>query len=42
MVIAEPTSSLEVILPNGIKLYIKSEADVNKAGALIQLLGGMR
>jgi hypothetical protein len=42
MVITEPTSSLEVILPSGIKLYIKSEADVNKAGALIQFLGGLR
>ena len=42
MVITEPTSSLEVILPSGIKLYIKSEADVNKAGGLIQWLGGVR
>ena len=41
-VITEPNSHLEVILPSGIKLYIKSEADINKAGALIQLLGGAR
>jgi hypothetical protein len=37
---AEPASCLEVILPTGIKLYIKTEADLSKASALIQLLGG--
>lgn len=41
-VIAEPASCLEVILPTGIKLYIKSEADISKASKLIQLLGGAR
>lgn len=41
-VIAEPDSSLEVILPTGIKLYIKREGDISKASALIQLLGGAR
>lgn len=40
--IAEPTSCLEVILPGGIKLYIKSDADIGKATMLIQLLGGVR
>lgn len=38
--IAESTSCLEVILPTGIKLYIKTEADIGKASSLIQLLGG--
>ena len=38
--IAESASCLEVILPTGIKLYIKEAADITKAGALIQLLGG--
>lgn len=38
--IAETASCLEVILPTGIKLYIKEAADIRKAGALIQLLGG--
>lgn len=38
--IAETASYLEVILPTGIKLQIKSLADVGKASALIQLLGG--
>ena len=38
--ITETASGLEVILPTGIKLYIKEEADVSKASALIQLLGG--
>ena len=42
MAISEPSSNLEVILPSGVKLYIKSEADINKAGALIRLLGGIR
>jgi hypothetical protein len=37
---AEAGSCLEVILPTGIKLYIKEAADITKAGALIQLLGG--
>jgi hypothetical protein len=40
--IAEPASCLEVILPTGIKLHIKVEADISKASALIQLLGGVR
>jgi len=35
-------SCLEVILPTGIKLYIKAEADISKASALIQLLSGAR
>jgi hypothetical protein len=35
-------SCLEVILPTGIKLYIKEEADISKASALIQRLGGVR
>jgi hypothetical protein len=39
---AAPASCLEVILPTGIKLYIKAEADIIKASALIQLLGGAR
>ena len=34
--IAEPSSCLDT----GIKLYIKDEADISKASALIQLLGG--
>jgi hypothetical protein len=37
---AEAVSCLEVLLPTGIKLYIKEAADITKAGALIQLLGG--
>ena len=40
--IAEPESCLEVILPTGIKLYLKEEADISKASALIQLLGRAR
>ncbi len=40
--ITEPDSSLEVILPTGIKFYIKTESDISKACALIQLLGGAR
>lgn len=40
--VAEPSSYLEVILPTGIKLHIKTEADISKASALIQLLGGVR
>ncbi|BCA94335.1 hypothetical protein TUM19329_24880 [Legionella antarctica] len=39
---AAPTSCLEVILPTGIKLHIKTEADISKASALIQLLGDAR
>lgn len=38
--IAEPASCLEVILPSGIKLYIKSDTDISKACAFIQRLGG--
>lgn len=38
--ISEPASCLEIILPTGIKLYIKEEADISKASKLIQLLGG--
>lgn len=41
-VINDPSSSLEVVLPTGIKLHIKTDADIAKAGALIQLLGGAR
>jgi hypothetical protein len=40
--IAEPDSGLEVILPTGIKLYIKVEADISKASELIHLLGVSR
>jgi hypothetical protein len=40
--IAETASCLEVLLPTGIKLYIKSDADISKATMLIQLLGGAR
>lgn len=40
--VTEPLSYLEVILPTGIKLHIKSEADITKASALIQLLGVAR
>lgn len=40
LLIAEASSCLEVILPTGIKLYIKETADIRKAGALIHLLGG--
>ena len=40
--IAEPDSGLEVILPTGIKLYIKAEADISKACGLIHLLGVAR
>jgi hypothetical protein len=39
---AAPASCLEVILPTGIKLHIKTEADICKASALIQLLSGAR
>lgn len=39
-VITELTSCLEVVLHTGIKLHIKTEADITKAGALIKLLGG--
>ena len=35
-------STLEVLLPTGIKLYIKTEADLSKASALIHLLGDTR
>lgn len=40
-----PTTSevpprLEVVMPTGVKLYIKTETDISKAGALIKLLGG--
>ena len=35
-----PVSYLEVILPTGIKLHIKSDADISKASRLIQLLEG--
>jgi hypothetical protein len=41
-IIAESNSNLEVILPSGIKLYIKSESDISKAYALIERLGGAR
>ena len=37
---AAPLSCLEVILPTGIKLHIKSDADISKAAMLIQRLGG--
>ena len=37
---AAPVSCFEVILPAGIKLHIKSDADISKASRLIQLLGG--
>ena len=41
-VIAVPAPCLEVILPSGIKLHIKEEADISKASMLIHLLGGAR
>ena len=37
-----PNSALEVSLPTGIKLYIKTKEDISKAYSLIQLLGGAR
>lgn len=37
-----PDSGLEVTLPTGIKLCIKTEGDIRKASALIQLLGGVQ
>ena len=40
--ITKPDSGLEVILPTGIKLYIKAEADISKASELIHLLGVAR
>lgn len=36
---ATPTSSLEVILPTGVRLYIKAESEISHAVALIKLLG---
>lgn len=39
-ILIEPQSSLEVILPTGIKLHIKRESDISKACGLIKLLGG--
>ena len=41
-IIGEPDSGLEVVLPSGIKLYIKIDADIKKACGLIQLLGVAR
>lgn len=38
--ISELPSRLEVVMPTGVKLYIKTESDISKAGALIKLLGG--
>jgi len=35
----EPPSMLEVLMPTGVKIYIKTDADVNKASALIKRLG---
>ena len=40
--IVEPESCLEIILPAGIKLYIKSDTDIGKACTFIHLLGGTR
>ena len=40
--ISEPDLGLEVTLPTGIKLCIKTDVDIRKASALIQLLGGAR
>ena len=40
--IHEPESCLEVILPTGIKLHIKSDADIVKACTLIHLLCSAR
>lgn len=39
-VISDEFSCLEVILPTGIKLRIKTQADISKASRLIQLLDG--
>ena len=41
-VISVAVSCLEVILHTGIKLRIKTEADISKASMLIQLLGGVQ
>tara|TARA_B110001454_G_scaffold211758_1_gene227785 strand:+ start:242 stop:580 length:339 start_codon:yes stop_codon:yes gene_type:complete len=40
--ISQPDLGLEVTLPTGIKLCIKTELDIRKASALIHLLGGAR
>lgn len=37
-----PESTLEVLLPTGVKLYLKNEIDINLASALIQRLGDAR
>lgn len=38
----ERPKSLEVLLPGGIKIYINSDSDINRADRLIRLLGGAR
>jgi len=40
--VSDSLSCLEVVLPTGIKLHIKSDTDIGRAGALIQLLGAAR
>lgn len=37
--VSESAPRLEVVMPTGVKLYIKTESDISKAGALIKLLG---
>lgn len=37
--IVEASPGLEVVLPTGIKIYIKVEADISKASGLIHSLG---
>ena len=39
-IITEPPSSLEVVMPTGVKLYVKAASDISNAAALIKLLGG--
>lgn len=38
--IAEGSLALEVELPSGVKLHIKSKSDIDKASALLRKLGG--
>ena len=40
--LCDQAERLEVLLPDGIKLYISSEIDIKRAGSLIKLLGGVR
>ena len=38
----EQEERLEVLLPDGIKIYISSEIDIKRASSLIKVLGGVR